>query len=123
MIRDLRSASAKERTVEDVTEYSIAKDAKTLVYAVASKKDETNGVYSIVPGNDAAANALLAGKGKYSKITWDSNQRQMAFLSDSRWSRAVQGVFVESQRRAGRGWCRHRRRDSRAATEFSSAAK
>jgi dipeptidyl aminopeptidase/acylaminoacyl peptidase len=81
MIRDLRSASAKERTVEDVTEFSIAKDAKTLVYAVASKKDETNGVYSFVPGNDAAANTLLAGKGKYSKITWDSNQRQMAFLS------------------------------------------
>ncbi len=81
MIRDLRSASSKERTVEDVTEFSIAKDAKTLVYAVASRKDETNGVYSIVPGNDAAANTLLAGKGKYSKITWDSNQRQMAFLS------------------------------------------
>jgi dipeptidyl aminopeptidase/acylaminoacyl peptidase len=81
MVRDLRSASAKERTVEDVTEFSIAKDAKALVYAVSSKKDETNGVYWIVPGQDAAASALLAGKGKYSKITWDSNQREMAFLS------------------------------------------
>jgi dipeptidyl aminopeptidase/acylaminoacyl peptidase len=82
MIRDLRSVSAKERTVEDVTEYSISKDAKALVYAVSSKKDETNGLYSIAPGSDSAANALLAGKGHYSKITWDSNQRELAFLSD-----------------------------------------
>jgi dipeptidyl aminopeptidase/acylaminoacyl peptidase len=81
MLRDLRSASAQERAVEDVTEYSLSKDAKALVYAVSSKKDETNGVYWIVPGQDAAASALLAGKGKYSKITWDSNQREMAFLS------------------------------------------
>jgi hypothetical protein len=69
MIRDLRSASSKERTVEDVSEYSISKDAKTLVYAVASKKEETDGLYSIAPGSDAAANTVLAGKGRYSKIT------------------------------------------------------
>jgi dipeptidyl aminopeptidase/acylaminoacyl peptidase len=79
VVRDLRSGS--DRTAEDVTEYSMAKDAKTLVYAVSSKKEETNGIYSIVPGNAAAASALLSGKGKYSKITWDSNQRELAFLS------------------------------------------
>jgi dipeptidyl aminopeptidase/acylaminoacyl peptidase len=85
VVRDLRSAalaSPKERTVEDALEYSISKDAKTLVYAVASKKEETNGLYSIVPGTDAAAETLLAGKGHYSKITWDANQRELAFLSD-----------------------------------------
>jgi dipeptidyl aminopeptidase/acylaminoacyl peptidase len=82
MVRDLRSASLKERTVEEVIEYSISKDAKTLVYAVASKKEETNGLYSITPGSESAANTLLAGKGHYSKITWDSNQREVAFLSD-----------------------------------------
>jgi dipeptidyl aminopeptidase/acylaminoacyl peptidase len=82
MVRDLRSASLKERTVEDVIEYSISKDAKTLVYAVASKKEETDGLYSIVPGSEAAASTLLAGKGRYSKITWDANQRELAFLSD-----------------------------------------
>ena len=37
MLRDLRSA--KERTFEDVIEYSISKDARALVYAVGSKKD------------------------------------------------------------------------------------
>ncbi len=80
MVRDL--TTAKERTAEDVLEYSIAKDAKTLVYAVSSKKDDTNGVYAIVPGSDAAANTLLAGKGKYSHITWDLSQKQLAFVSD-----------------------------------------
>ncbi len=82
MVRDLRSASLKERAVEDVGEYSISKDAKTLLYAVASKKEETDGLYSITPGSEAAANTLLAGKGRYSKITWDANQRELAFLSD-----------------------------------------
>jgi hypothetical protein len=81
MVRDLRSA-AKERTVEEVLEYSISKDAKTLVYAVASKKEESNGLYSITPGSETAASTLLAGKGHYSKITWDANQRELAFLSD-----------------------------------------
>jgi dipeptidyl aminopeptidase/acylaminoacyl peptidase len=82
IVRDLRSSSLKERTAEDVTEYSISKDAKTLVYAVSSKKEETNGLYTIVPGNNAAADTLLAGKGHYSKITWDTNQHELAFLSD-----------------------------------------
>jgi dipeptidyl aminopeptidase/acylaminoacyl peptidase len=82
MIRDLRAAGAKERALEDVLEYSISKDAKTLVYAVASKKEETDGMFAIVPGTDSAADALLAGKGHYSKITWDSGQRELAFVSD-----------------------------------------
>ncbi len=82
MVRDLRSTSVKERSVEDVLEYSMTKDAKMLVYAVSSKKEETNGLYSIVPGTDSGADSVLAGKGHYSKITWDGNQRELAFLSD-----------------------------------------
>jgi len=80
ILRDLRSG--KERAFEEVLEYSISKDAKALVYAVGSKKEESNGVYSATPGNDSAAAALLAGKGRYTKITWDFPQRQLAFLSD-----------------------------------------
>jgi len=80
LLRDLRSS--KERTFEDVVEYSIAKDSKTLLYAVGSKKEETNGVYSVVPGNESAPAALLAGKGRYTKFTWDFAQHDVAFLSD-----------------------------------------
>jgi dipeptidyl aminopeptidase/acylaminoacyl peptidase len=80
LLRDLRSA--KERSFEEVVEYSIAKDAKTLLYAVGSKKEETNGAYAVTPGTDAAPTALLAGKGRYAKFTWDFAQHQAAFLSD-----------------------------------------
>ncbi len=80
MLRDLRSN--KERTFEEVLEYSISKDAKALVYAVGSKKEESNGVFAVTPGTDSTAAALLAGKGRYTKLTWDLPQRQMAFLSD-----------------------------------------
>ena len=80
VVRDLRVN--KERTFEDVTDYSMSKDGKTLAYTVGSKKEETNGAYAVVPGTDGAPVALLAGKGRYSKLTWDFAQKQLAFLSD-----------------------------------------
>jgi dipeptidyl aminopeptidase/acylaminoacyl peptidase len=80
VLRDLRTS--KERTFEDVLEYSFAKDSKALLYAVGSKKEETDGVYSVTPGTDAPPAALLAGKGRYTKFTWDPAGRRMAFLSD-----------------------------------------
>ena len=60
----------------------MSKDGKTLAYTVASKKQESNGAYAVVPGTDSAPVALLTGKGRYSKLTWDFAQKQMAFLSD-----------------------------------------
>jgi len=80
--RDLRAQAVKERTFEDVAEYSMSKDGKTLAYTVASKKEESNGAYAVAPGTDSAPVALLTGKGRYSKLTWDFAQKQMAFLSD-----------------------------------------
>lgn len=70
-----------ERTFEDVGEYTIAKDGKALVYIVSSKTEEKNGVYVALPGNNAAPGTLLAGKGRYQKLTWDENQTQLAFLA------------------------------------------
>jgi dipeptidyl aminopeptidase/acylaminoacyl peptidase len=81
VLRDLGSGS--ERSFDDVSEYSFPKDGKTLVYMVSSrKKEETNGVYLLVPGTGDAPVGLLAGKGKYERLTWDFAQKQMAFLSD-----------------------------------------
>ncbi|HTS24266.1 MAG TPA: prolyl oligopeptidase family serine peptidase [Bryobacteraceae bacterium] len=80
VVRDL--TSARERTLEDVLEFSVAKDGKALLYAVGSKKEETNGVYSVAPGSDAAPAALLSGKGQYSRLTWDLAGRRFAFLSN-----------------------------------------
>ncbi|MEO6725141.1 MAG: hypothetical protein ABIU20_02500, partial [Blastocatellia bacterium] len=78
-------ANGNERAFADALDYSFSKDAKTLVYNVSSRKEETNGVYVATPGpnlNDAAPAELLTGKGKYSKLTWDEEQTQMAFASD-----------------------------------------
>lgn len=101
-----------ERTFSDVLDYTLSKDAKTLAFAVSSKKEETNGVYTMSPQAEAAPAALLAGKGKYQKLTWDEDQTELAFISDKDDAEAKQPKFkvylwnrgsgaVESQSRAG----------------------
>ncbi len=72
----------KERTFSDALDFSFSKDAKTLVFTVAAKKEESNGVFVVTPAVDAAPTELLTGKGKYSKLTWDEDQTQLAFASD-----------------------------------------
>jgi dipeptidyl aminopeptidase/acylaminoacyl peptidase len=82
-----------ERTFNDALDYSLSKDAKTLVYTVASKKEDTNGIYVITPQTDAAPTSLLGGKGKYQKLTWDEDQTEMAFISDHDDAEAKQPRF------------------------------
>ena len=79
----LRNLSDKsERVFNDVIEFTLSKDAKALVYAVSSRKTETNGVYRVAPGSSDSPAALLVGKGKYSRLTWDEKQTEFAFFSD-----------------------------------------
>jgi hypothetical protein len=52
---------------------------------VSARDTAKNGVFVAQPGAaDTAAEptTLLAGKGKYAKLTWDENQTETAFLSD-----------------------------------------
>ncbi len=74
-------ADGSERTLEEVSEYSLTRDGKTLVFAVSSKKEETNGVSAVteLPGGEVTA--LYSGKGKYSRLTWDEKQSQLVFFS------------------------------------------
>ena len=81
VLRRLEQGDAGERTFAGVIEYSFARDGQALVYAVSSRKEEENGVYSVILGNEAPAAALLSGKGRYAKLTWDREQTQMAFIS------------------------------------------
>lgn len=76
------TTTGTERTINDVLDYSLSKDAKTLVYTVSSKNEETNGVYMALTQSEAAPIALLSGKGKYQKLTWDEEQTELAFISD-----------------------------------------
>ena len=75
-------ATGAKRVFPDVMEYALSKDAGTLVYAVSSKKEETNGVYAAGTSGDAPPAALLTGRGKYAKLVWDEAQTQVAFVSN-----------------------------------------
>ncbi len=80
ILRNLSNGS--ERTFADALDYSFSKDAKTLVYTVSARKEESNGIFAATPGNDTALVDLLTGKGKYTKLTWDEDQTQLVFASD-----------------------------------------
>ncbi len=80
IVRDLRITDGAEQTFVDVAEYTLAKDSKLLVFTVSSKKEESNGVYTFVPGTTGAATTLVAGKGHYVKPTWDREQRELVFF-------------------------------------------
>ena len=77
-----RLFDGSERTFPDVLAYSFSKDAKSLVYAVSSRKEQTNGAYVVNPKSESAPVALLSGPGKYSRFTWDEKQTQLAFISN-----------------------------------------
>jgi dipeptidyl aminopeptidase/acylaminoacyl peptidase len=76
------TTTGAERTFNDVLDYTLSKDAKTLVFTISSKKEESNGVYVVSTQSEAAPVAVLSGKGKYQKLTWDEEQTELAFVSD-----------------------------------------
>ena len=87
-------ADASERTFADVADYSLARNGQTLVFTVASKQQEKNGAFALATASAGGEPvALLQGKGRYSRLTWDDAQQRIAFLStkddaDSRQPRA-----------------------------------
>ena len=86
-------STGTERTFSDALDYTLSKDAKTLVYTVSSKKEETNGIYAVTTQTEAAPAGLLTGKGKYLKPTWDEDQTELAFISDRDDAEAKQPKF------------------------------
>jgi dipeptidyl aminopeptidase/acylaminoacyl peptidase len=87
------TTTSTDRKFADVLDFTISKDAKTLVYSVSSHKDDTNGVYSITTDSDAAPTTLLSGKGKYQRLTWDEDNTQLAFISDKEDAASKQPKF------------------------------
>jgi len=80
VLADLTKPS--ERTFADVTEYRLSRDGRTLAYAVSSRNQESNGLYQVTPGDNATPVALLSGKGRYTRPTWDRDETRLAFLRD-----------------------------------------
>ncbi len=87
----LRNTSdGAERKFASVIEYALSKDARTLLYAVASKKEEENGVFAVDVAAGGEPRPLVMGKGKYGKIAWDDKQTRAAFIAGSKlhlWAR------------------------------------
>jgi dipeptidyl aminopeptidase/acylaminoacyl peptidase len=73
-----RLSDGVQKSIADVAEYTVSKDAQTVVYATG------NGVYALNTANwDGAAQELVAGKAKYAKLAWDDKQGQLAFLHET----------------------------------------
>jgi dipeptidyl aminopeptidase/acylaminoacyl peptidase len=88
------TATNTDRVFTDVLDYSMSKDGKTLVYTVSAKQEDNNGAFALTPQAEAGTPvALLAGKGKFQKLTWDEEQTELAFISDRDDSSATQPKF------------------------------
>ncbi len=103
-----------ERKFNDVLDYSLSQDARTLVYTVSAKKEDDNGVYAVTTQNDSSPSPLVSGKGKYLKLTWDEDQTRLAFISDRDDAEAKQPKFKVYH------WDRKERQASEAVSVSSS---
>ena len=75
------TVTGSEQIFNDVIDYTLSKDGKTLAFAVSARKEEGNGVYAVATSSEIAPVTLLSGKGKYLKLTWDEEQTQLAFIA------------------------------------------
>jgi dipeptidyl aminopeptidase/acylaminoacyl peptidase len=80
VLRNLNEGA--ERRFPQVSEYSLTRDAKALVYAVNAHDGKENGVYQLAPGSDSNPVPLLSGTGTFNKLAWDQDQTRLAFLSN-----------------------------------------
>ena len=76
------TTAATDRKFSDVLDFTISKDAKTLVFTTSSRKEDTNGVFAVTTDSNSDPVTLLSGKGKYQRLTWDEDNTQLAFTSD-----------------------------------------
>jgi dipeptidyl aminopeptidase/acylaminoacyl peptidase len=87
------TTTSNERKFSDVLDFTISKDAKTLVFTTSSRKEESNGVYAVATAAGGEPAVLLTGKGKYQKLTWDEENTELAFISDKEDAEAKQPKF------------------------------
>ncbi len=87
------TTTTTERKFSDVLDFTVSKDAKTLVFTTSARKEENNGIYAVATDSDADPVTLLGGKGKYQRLTWDEENTQIAFISDKEDAAAKQPKF------------------------------
>ncbi len=77
-------ADGKATTFAEVQTFNVTKDTKNLVYTVASKQTEKNGVYYAGLLDATSAAAVKNGVGRYYSVTWDRDQTKLAFYFDEK---------------------------------------
>lgn len=80
VLRDITKGT--ERKFPTVAEYSLTDDGKLLLFATSANQPEQSGVFSLSATDNKEPITLLAGKGKYQKLTWNEEQTRLAFVSD-----------------------------------------
>ncbi len=77
--------TGKETRYSDVTEYSVSKDGQAILFAVSARDVSGNGIFLVKREKEELRPAvpILSGKGKYSKLTWNEKQTQVAFATES----------------------------------------
>lgn len=78
-VRDL--ATGRDRRIKHVTEYSLTRDGRTLVYTTATKSGRTAKLMAFDPTQRSATETIYSGPDVVSKLTWDRPQSQLAFLA------------------------------------------
>jgi dipeptidyl aminopeptidase/acylaminoacyl peptidase len=73
---------ATEREFADVLEYQLAKDGRTLAYAVVAAKGDGDGVFTVATGG-GEPHALMTGKGRYQHLAWDDKLNELAFIGNA----------------------------------------
>ena len=86
-------ADGKTRVLPEVLDYTLSKDAKTLLFAISARKEESNGLFAADTSGDAAPVEIIAGRGRYNHLTWNEEQTSLAFLSDRDDAQAKQPHF------------------------------
>lgn len=75
-------ASDHQQTLPHVTDYTLSRDGRALVFVVPGK-DASPGTLSVIdPTQKSTPVVLASGKAKWSKLTWDLTQTQLAYLSE-----------------------------------------
>jgi dipeptidyl aminopeptidase/acylaminoacyl peptidase len=81
-----RFEDGSEFTIADVTDFTMTRDGRVVVCVVAPKDNaEGSGVFAYLTGSaqgKVPPLSLAKGKARYSRFTWDEEQRYLAFFAD-----------------------------------------
>ncbi|MGH9597864.1 MAG: hypothetical protein ACRD3K_13800, partial [Edaphobacter sp.] len=77
----LKLADQTTRELPDVFDYQLSQDGKSLAYAVASPKAETDGVFTLATAG-GEPHELISGKARYQHLAWSEESNELAFIGN-----------------------------------------